>query len=202
MATKYQILVQERADLVREGELLAAEDGEWTKEQANRSSAITTRLMSIDSALLPLISEREARRHAPSSGGALDGITPSIGDGGLTEDQAAARGAPGGRRYVDLFGQPSPMTFESKGAFLTSVGLGLAHPAQQGRDRQERLRGDAPDVQADAADLRSLNEAHPQSAARCGQGGRAAAGAAAHHRQIVGHGSTRLRSLTMTLSKP
>ncbi len=128
MASKYMQLFQERADLAREGETLGEVEGSWTVAQQKRSSGIISRIVAIDAELVPIVAERERQRHAPSRGGVLDGLPPSIGDNLMATDPPARRAAPGGRHSAEMFGQPAAMPC-GKEDFYASVGLGLAHPA-------------------------------------------------------------------------
>jgi len=67
MASRYQVLLQERAELVREGETLDTV-AEWGDEQTTRANEIGERIKALDGDISSLSIIREAQRNAPASG--------------------------------------------------------------------------------------------------------------------------------------
>src|SRR3990167_4151355 len=69
MASRSQMLLQERADLVKEGESLDATES-WGDEQTNRAGEIAARIKALDPEIASLEIIRESQRNAPASGAA------------------------------------------------------------------------------------------------------------------------------------
>src|SRR3972149_11139438 len=69
MASRYQVLLQERADLVKEGEALDAV-ADWGDEQTTRANEIAERIKALDPEIASMEVIREAQRNAPAGGAA------------------------------------------------------------------------------------------------------------------------------------
>src|SRR3990170_486737 len=67
MASRYQVLLQERADLVKEGEALDSV-ADWGDEQTTRANEIAERIKALDPEIASMGVIREAQRNAPLSG--------------------------------------------------------------------------------------------------------------------------------------
>src|SRR3972149_3649760 len=67
MASRYQVLLQERADLVKEGEALDAV-ADWGDEQTTRANEIAERIKALDPEIASMEVIREAQRNAPAGG--------------------------------------------------------------------------------------------------------------------------------------
>ena len=79
MASRYQVLLQERADLVKEGEALDAV-ADWGDEQTTRANEIAERIKALDPEIASMEVIREAQRNAPAGGAAMPTMEPTAAE--------------------------------------------------------------------------------------------------------------------------
>jgi len=79
MASRYQVLLQERADLVKEGEALDAV-ADWGDEQTTRANEIAERIKALDPDIASMEVIRDAQRNAPTGGAATPTMEPAAAE--------------------------------------------------------------------------------------------------------------------------
>ena len=126
MAAKYNLLLQERADLVQEGQRLLADIEGTGRDLAGaekaRDDELYARIQVIDGELRQIKEDhREAGRH-------VERVIQAVDEGGWgVGDLASPQRATGGRTFREIFGGPTSSPWKNKGEYLTALASGLHH---------------------------------------------------------------------------